>query len=109
MGDTATANTSVRTRRSIFSAAYTLTKNTTYRCALKPTSANSVTLYYFDVAAAGHFQAHVGGTAWVYTDRVDAGSWAAVTATRRPFIFPYIAGIDDGAAGGTGRRRIIGS
>lgn len=77
----------------------TLAANTTYRIALKPNATN-ITLVYFEVAAAGHFQAHVGGEAWAYTTRVDAGSWAAATTTRRPFLWPYVCAMDDGAGSG---------
>lgn len=63
----------------------TLAVNTTYRLSLKPTTANSVTAYFFDVANANHMQALAGGTAWFYASRVDAGAWTPI-ATRRPFM-----------------------
>lgn len=58
----------------------------TYYLSLKPTTANNVTIYYFDVAAAGHFQAHEADSTWIYNTRVDAGAWGTATATRRPFM-----------------------
>ena len=95
-------NANARASLGQFPAMLSLTKDTTYRLALKPTSANNVTLSYFDVAAAGHFQAHTGGTAWCLTSRVDGGSWAAATTTRRPFLWPHICAIDDAVStGGT--------
>ena len=83
-----------------FTAEISLTANTTYRLALKPTTANSVTLLQVDVSANGHFQAWAGGTAWNTTSRVDAGSWAAVTATRRPLMGIRVSACDDGVGGG---------
>lgn len=64
--------------------------NTTYRIAIRPTTANPVVLTYFDVADAGHMACHIGGTAWGgLASRLDQGSWAAATATRRPFLDPF--------------------
>jgi hypothetical protein len=95
------ATASVRPGVGPFAAMLSLAANTTYRLALKPTAASAVLLSYIDVAAAGHFQAHVGGEAWAMTSRVDGGAWAAPTATRRPFLWPYVCAIDD-AVGGAG-------
>lgn len=81
----------------------TLSPGTTYRLAVKATvSAQSVTIYYFNVAAAGHFQAHAGGTSWVYNTRNDGGSWGTATATRRPFAGIRISALDAGGAIGHG-------
>lgn len=85
-----------------FTGGITLSANTTYRLAVKPTTANSVTVYSFDVAAAGHFQAHGGGASFAYTTRVDAGSWAAATTTRRLVAGLTAYAFDDGAGGASG-------
>jgi hypothetical protein len=84
----------------LFTGMVSLSSDTIYRLALKPTTANNITLQYFDVAAAGHMQAHWGGEGWALTSRVDSGAWAAVTTTRRPFLWPYVCAIDDAAGGG---------
>jgi hypothetical protein len=63
-------------------APYSYTKNTTLNLAVKPTTANSVTVYTQTVNDANHFQAH-GWTSASYTTRSDAGSWAAPTTTQR--------------------------
>jgi hypothetical protein len=89
----------------LFAALLSLTADTTYYLALKPTSVNSVTIHYFDVAAAGHLQAHIGGEAWTIATRTDAGAWSPTT-TRRPFLWPHVAAIHNGAGSGGGR--IIG-
>jgi len=73
-----------------FDGVQNLTGGATYRLGIKPTTTNDIRLYYFDVAAAGHLQAHIGGTGWVLTSRTDAGSWAAPTTTRRLLLFPNL-------------------
>jgi hypothetical protein len=97
-----TPATSARVATGQTDAVVELQASTTYRLALKPTSANNVTLWYFDVAVAGHLQAHVGGVDWCLTTRVDSGAWAAATTTRRPFLWPNVCAIDDGAGAGGG-------
>lgn len=111
-GTTATRTKSLLAEHSMASAAtrpivvpfdttVDLAANTTYRMALKPTTTTAISLYYFEVANANHFQAHVGGPGWAYTARVDAGSWDSPTTTRRPFIWPYVSGIDDALTPGS--------
>jgi hypothetical protein len=85
-----------------FTQAHDLTANTTYRISVKPTTTTSISLQYFDVSAAGHLQAHSMGEDWMMCSRLDAGSWAAGTTTRRPLIFPRVCGLDDGAGGAGG-------
>jgi hypothetical protein len=77
-------------------APQTLAANTTYRLAIKPTTANNVTLYDFDVNAAGHFDAHAGGQALRFAGRADAGAWDAATTTKRPYAGLRISALDDG-------------
>jgi hypothetical protein len=84
-----------------FTQTQSLTANTTYRVALKPTTTTSIALQYLDVSAAGHLQAHSMGEDWTICSRLDAGAWAAGTTTRRPLIFVRVCGFDD-AAGGAG-------
>lgn len=69
----------------VYFPAVSITKNTTYRLAALPTTASSISVYYFDVNTASHMGALPGGTAWTYTTRTNAGAWAAATTTRRPF------------------------
>ena len=83
-----------------FSQEITLAKNTTYRLAVKPTSANNISLQYFDVNAANHLQAHAGGTAWIINSRTDAGAWGTATTTRRPFAGIRVSACDDAVSAG---------
>lgn len=84
-----------------FPAGVTLAANTTYRLAFKPTqTTSSITVISYDVAAADHFQAHPGGTAFTFTTRLNEGSWASPTTTRRLMAGIRISAFDDGAGGG---------
>jgi hypothetical protein len=79
-------------------ASTTLSANTTYRLALKPTTANDVTIPYTDVSNASHFQATPGGVAWYYSTRADGGSWTDTT-TRRPYLWGVcLSGFDTGSS-----------
>lgn len=82
-----------------FGGLVTLQANTTYRLALKPTTANNVTYYTGDVDQAAYFGPMEGGTSWAFTSRTDAGAWAAATATRRPmFGLRFVSFHDGGGA-----------
>lgn len=79
----------------------TLTANTVYRLAAKPTTTNGITLTYIDVADANHWQATSGGTAFRMAQRVDGGAWTTTT-TRRPFAGVRVSSIDVGSGGSSG-------
>lgn len=80
-----------------------LTPGTTYYIAVKPTTANSVTLSYGDAVSNAVLLAMLGNTDTAYySTRADAGSWAVTTTTRRPIIGVRFSAIDDGAGGGSG-------
>ena len=81
--------------------------NTTYRVAFKPTTANLITLHYFDVAAAGHLSAHTFGTSGVLGSRVDGGAWNAPTATRKPFAGIRMSGVETNLGIGSGTMQNI--
>lgn len=59
-----------------------LTTGNTYRIAVKPTTANNVSVRYRDVSVAALRAITAYGTNWSSTSRTDAGSWAADTTTR---------------------------
>lgn len=92
----ATATNSNRPLYWLWDSEITLTAGTTYRLALKPTTANNVTIFFRDLNDANHRQALPGGAAWGYTTRNDAGSWAATTTTRVPYIGIRISASDAG-------------
>ena len=78
-----------------------LSTGTTYRIAVKPTTTNNVNAFSFDVDDANQLVCN-GGTGMTYTTRVDAGSWAAATATRCLFAGYRVSSIHDGTGGGGG-------
>lgn len=90
-------------------AEITLSKNTTYRLSLKPTTANSITISELTVADANHLAVYPGGTAFRLATRVDAGAWTTVT-TQRPFYGLIVSSVDDGtgAGGGGGGGPLVG-
>jgi hypothetical protein len=49
----------------------------TYYVAVKPTTANNVTLYGLDVVDVAHFDAWPNGRDWIKAYRTDAGAWTA--------------------------------
>jgi len=79
----------------------TLTKNTFYYIALKPTTVTNERLYWFTVFAAAIFdQLDLDQNAY-WSQRTDAGAWTDTT-TKRPFLGATISALDDGAGGGGG-------
>jgi hypothetical protein len=80
-------------------AEITLTKDTFYYIAFKPTTTTSINLYWFTVFAAAIFdQLDLNQNAY-WSQRTDAGAWTDTT-TRRPFLGATISALDDGAGGG---------
>lgn len=80
-----------------FTSTATLVKNTAYRLTIKPTSATSTSIWYFDVDNAAYLDAVDSlGQAALFTARTDAGAWTDTT-TRRPFLGLQVSqiGIDD--------------
>lgn len=73
----------------------------TYRLAVKPTTATSVTIYDYAVNNTNHLQAWPGGTAYHLATRVDAGAWTTL-ANRRPLMGLYSSAVDIPAGGGGG-------
>jgi hypothetical protein len=79
----------------------TLTANTTYRLALKPTSGSTVTLYGATVNSNAHLGAFPGGIEHYQSTRVNGGAWTDSTTTR-PWIYLFLSGIELGSVGGGG-------
>lgn len=76
-----------------------LTKNTTYRIAVKPTTVTNVSLQTYTTSTAALMGAASGGTEWYRSERTDAGAWTDTT-TERPLIGLHINGIETGTGGG---------
>lgn len=70
--------------------------NTAYRVAIKPTTANNVTLLEFTVNAAAIMDAFEGGQNFQASERTGAGAWSQ-TATRRPIVGLLVNAFDDGS------------
>lgn len=86
-------------------APQTLTSGNTYYLAIKPTSANNVSIYAFDYADAAFPPMMYGGLATAeYDCRADAGAWQnpSGSTSRTPWFFPKISAMSDGAGGGGG-------
>lgn len=77
-----------------------LLANTTYRLSLEPTTANNLTLQYYDVGANGHFGAHPAPLTWLWNSR--SGTWGSPTNTRRPVMALRFSGFHDGISGSGG-------
>ena len=98
------ATSSGRVHVANFAEELTLTANTTYYLAVRPTvNGQSVSIYSVDVSTANMFQAFAGGPNWNYTTRLNQGSWAAQTTTRRMLYGLRISSIVSSAGGGSGR------
>jgi hypothetical protein len=83
-----------------------LAANTNYILALKPTTANNVSLGYFDVDASTHWDA-TGIPTCAMVTRTNAGSWSGTTTTRRMTCGLNVSAIDTG--GGSGGVPLIGT
>ena len=93
----------------LFSSDVTLTANTFYWIALKPTTTTAETLYWFTVNAtpgAAQLDQVSGGQDAYWTQRTDAGVWADTT-TKRPLIGLILSALDDGVGGGLSRSRVV--
>jgi hypothetical protein len=82
-----------------FSTSVELSANTTYRLALKPTSATTLTLPAFDVNTAALMACVSGGAEWYRSSRTDAGAWTDTT-TSRPLMGLIFDGFESGGATG---------
>lgn len=80
----------------------TLSPATTYYIAVKPTTANNVTVFYFDVNATGHLAVLPGGSNWQMSSRVDAGAWANYGSNKRRMRAAFRVSQIHGAGGGGG-------
>jgi hypothetical protein len=85
--------------RVLFGTPVTLSANTNYRIALKPTSASNVVLYDYIFGDAANLGAMDGGTNFHLSTQTNAGGWTETT-TRRPVMSLLLSAFDDGVGGG---------
>lgn len=92
-----------------FTSAYTLNINTNYAIAVRPTTANSISLHYVDFGSGnGHLRnATMLGTNWSQYSRSDqTGAFASQDTTKLPCVGIRLHQLsDDVSAGGGGGRR----
>lgn len=88
-------------------AEVTLNRGSTYRAAVKPTSASNISLSYVDVSAAAVLAQLGIGSGDCMSTRADAGAWTQTT-TQRPAIVLMVTAQDDGTATGGGGAYILG-
>jgi hypothetical protein len=88
-------------------AEQSLTANTVYRLALKPTTGTNVTLYHMTTNSADINASMPGGSSFQLTTRTDAGSWTD-TSTGRPWIGIRVSAIESGGSGGAASVGYVG-
>lgn len=90
-------------RDTFFFGDIALATGNTYYAAIKPTTANNVTIYTATFADANHAKLMYGGLLTVgYDCRADAGAWQnnAGSDTRVPLFSLSVTGVDAGGSGG---------
>lgn len=95
------SSTGLNIENRLFTAPYTLVKDTQYRIAVKPTTATSLNLLYFTVSAAAIMDSFDGGQSFFQSTRLNEGGWSDTT-TNRPFIWLLLDAFDDGVGGAGG-------
>jgi hypothetical protein len=90
-----------------FATKRTLVKDVQYIISMKPTTANDVSTFFYNVAAASHIGLWAGGVGTELVVRTDLGAWAVDgTPTRRWYhLGVMITDIDIPTAGGGGTGR----
>ena len=78
-----------------------LAAGTVYRLAIKPTTANNVSVPVLTLSSAAAANQLEGGTSLYYSTRVDAGAWTDDT-TKRPCLWLLLDQFSDGAGGAGG-------
>lgn len=81
------------------SSVITLSKDTFYRLAVKPTTVNDIKLAQHTVDAASLMDVLTGGQDFHRSHRTDGGGWSEDTV-RRPMVGIYVTAFDAGTLGG---------
>lgn len=84
--------------RILFDAPVSITKDTWYRLALKPSTTTSITLYHMDVNSTAIVDSLELGQNFLYSTSA-GGAWTD-TSTRRPFMGLIFDQFDDGVSAG---------
>jgi hypothetical protein len=91
-----------------FDSEITLSKDTSYRMTVLPTTATTVSLMVGSYSVAAVLDALPGGQECHYTSRTDAGAWTEAT-TKRPLMGLILSELDDGVSvGGGGGLKLAG-
>lgn len=85
-----------------------LSANTTYRLAFKPTTGSNITINIATISTAAIFGQMEGGTAFYRSTRTDAGAWTDTT-TSRLLAGLFLDQFDDATGGSGGGRLVSGS
>lgn len=85
-----------------FAEKQTLTKDTEYIIAVRPTTTNAVSAPMIDVADSSHFDLWPGGQGHHLVTRTNQGSWSATTTRRFFHCSVCVTDIDVGGGGGGG-------
>lgn len=84
-----------------------LTANSTYRLAVRPSTVVGVTFYNFTVSSNAYLQSVPGGIEFYQSTRTNAGAWTDSDITR-PWMFLRLTSIDIGSSGGGATSAIYG-
>jgi hypothetical protein len=84
-----------------WSSEITLNENQNYILSVRPTTANNVTVNFFDVASAAHWSV-TGVPTCSQVTRTNQGAWGAPLLTRRMLSGLTISAIETGGGGGGG-------
>lgn len=106
------ATSTARTCAVLLSTVRSLSANTQYGVAIRPTAATNVTIYTHDVGAAAHWRGHdLGENCYLATRSNQTGAFSATTTRRVLGLSVCLAAFGDDAGGGGGGSfgRMIGA
>lgn len=92
----------------LFPTEISLTKDTVYRLAVKPTTPagipSAITVYHIDALSVAAMAQRDSGAEWYWSQRFNGGVWVDTT-TKVPLIRPILSALDDGVSASTNKRR----
>ena len=78
----------------------TITSGNTYKLIIKATTTSAVVIYSLSLSASGHVSVQPGGADFMFTSRVDGGSWTTSTTEKALCGFRFCSVPDAGGGGG---------